>query len=78
MPNWSVVQIGNFGYGGVAIGDVNNDGKLDVGYGIHHNYSGEDLGDQILEVALGNGFGTDWTAWDNGLATNGESWGMFY
>jgi len=75
--NWSVVQIGNFGYGGVAIGDVNNDGKLDVGYGIHHNYSGEDLGDQILEVALGNGFGTDWTAWDNGLATNGESWGMF-
>ncbi len=75
--NWSVVQIGNFGYGGVAIGDVNNDGKLDVGYGIHHNYSGEDLGDQILEVALGNGLGTEWTAWDNGLATNGEDWGMF-
>jgi len=75
--NWSVVQIGNFGYGGVAIGDVNNDGKLDVGYGIHHNYSGEDLGDQILEVALGNGFGNQWTPWDNGLATNGEDWGMF-
>ena len=75
--NWSVVQIGNFGYGGVAIGDVNKDGKLDVGYGIHHNYSGEDLGDQILEVALGNGLGTAWTPWDNGLATNGEDWGMF-
>jgi len=75
--NWSVVQIGNFGYGGVAIGDVNNDGKLDVGYGIHHNYSGEDLGDQILEVALGNGVGNQWTPWDNGLATNGEDWGMF-
>ena len=75
--NWSVVQIGNFGYGGVAIGDVNNDGKLDVGYGIHHNYSGEDLGDQILEVALGNGYGNQWTPWDNGLATNGEDWGMF-
>jgi hypothetical protein len=75
--NWSVVQIGNFGYGGIAIGDVNNDGKLDVGYGIHHNYSGEDLGDQILEVALGNGLGTAWTPWDNGLATNGEDWGMF-
>jgi hypothetical protein len=75
--NWSVVQIGNFGYGGVAVGDVNNDGKLDVGYGIHHNYSGEDLGDQILEVALGNGLGTEWTAWDDGLATNGEDWGMF-
>jgi len=75
--NWSVVQIGNFGYGGIAIGDVNNDGKLDVGYGIHHNYSGEDLGDQILEVALGNGLGNQWTPWDDGLATNGEDWGMF-
>ena len=75
--NWSVMQIGNFGYGGLAVGDVNNDGNLDVGYGIHHNYSGEDLGDQILEVALGNGQGTNWTAWDNGLAANGEDWGMF-
>jgi hypothetical protein len=75
--NWSVFQYGNFGYGGVAIGDINNDGDLDVGYGIHHNYSGEDLGDQILEVALGNGTGKHWTAWDNGLATNGEDWGMF-
>jgi hypothetical protein len=75
--NWSVVQIGNFGYGGIAVGDANNDGKLDVGYGIHHNYSGGDLGNQILEVALGNGLGTGWTAWDDGLATNGEDWGMF-
>jgi hypothetical protein len=75
--NWSVFQYGNFGYGGVAIGDVNNDGNLDVGYGIHHNYSGEDLGDQILEVALGDGTGRFWTAWDNGLANNGETWGMF-
>ncbi len=75
--NWSVFQYGNFGYGGVAVGDVNNDGDLDVGYGIHHNYSGEDLGDQILEVALGNGTGKYWSAWDNGLATNGEDWGMF-
>ena len=75
--NWSIVQIGNFGYGGIAVGDVNNDGDLDVGYGIHHNYSGEDLGDQILEVALGNGVGNAWTPWDNGLATNGEDWGMF-
>ena len=75
--NWTGIQIGNFGYGGIAVGDVNNDGKLDVGYGIHHNYSGEDLGDQILEVALGNGLGTNWIAWDDGLATNGEDWGMF-
>jgi hypothetical protein len=75
--NWSVFQYGNFGYGGIAVGDVNNDGLPDVGYGMHHNYSGVDLGDQILEVALGDGTGTSWTAWDDGLATNGEDWGMF-
>ena len=75
--SWSVIQWGNFGYGGVAVGDVNNDGHLDVGYGIHHNYSGEDLGDQIIEVALGNGTGIQWIPWDNGLATNGEDYGMF-
>jgi hypothetical protein len=59
--NWTGIQIGNFGYGGIAVGDVNNDGKLD----------------QILEVALGNGLGTNWIAWDDELATNGEDWGMF-
>ena len=75
--NWNVFQNGTFGYGGIAIGDVNNDGKQDVGYGIHHNYSGGDLGDQIFEVALGDGTGMNWVAWDDSLATHGETWGMF-
>jgi hypothetical protein len=75
--SWSLVQYGNFGYGGVAIGDVNGDGFQDVGYGVHHDYAGGDLGDQILEVALGNGSGASWTPWDDGLATQGETWGMF-
>jgi hypothetical protein len=75
--NWNVQMTGDLGYGGIAAGDVNNDGFIDVGYGMHHNYSGTDLGNQILEVALGNGTGTAWTPWDDGLATNGEDWGMF-
>jgi hypothetical protein len=74
---WSVVQTGDFGYGGVALGDVNGDGHLDAAYGMHHNYASGDFGDQILEVALGDGTGTAWTPWDDALATNGETWGMF-
>ncbi len=75
--SWGVVMTGEFGYGGIALGDVNGDGFMDVGYGMHHNYSGIDLGDQLLEVALGDGSGSSWTPWDDGLATNGEDWGMF-
>ncbi len=75
--NWSIYQNGNFGYGGIAIGDVNNDGKYDIGYGMHHNYSSTDFGDQLLEVALGDGTGQNWTPWDDSLATQGETWGMF-
>jgi hypothetical protein len=75
--NWSVQMTGDFGYGGIAAGDVNNDGLMDVGYAMHHNYSGTDFGDQLIEVALGDGTGVNWTPWDDGLATNGEDWGMF-
>ncbi len=75
--NWSVQMEGDLGYGGIAAGDVNNDGFIDIGYGMHHNYSSTDLGDQLIEVALGNGTGIGWVPWDNGLATNGEDWGMF-
>jgi hypothetical protein len=75
--SWAVVMVGEFGYGGVALGDLNGDGFIDVGYGMHHNYSSSDLGDQLLEVALGDGSGSSWTPWDDGLATNGEGWGMF-
>lgn len=74
---WSVFQYGEFGYGGVAVGDVNWDGKWDVGYGMHHNYSGVDLGDDMLEVALGDGTGQSWTPWDDSLVPGGSVWGMF-
>ncbi len=75
--NWAVHMNGNFGYGGIALGDLNGDGRIDAAYGMHHNYSGTDLGDQILEAALGDGTGQNWTPWDDGLATSGEDWGMF-
>ncbi|MEO0097779.1 MAG: VCBS repeat-containing protein, partial [candidate division WOR-3 bacterium] len=75
--NWQIYMNGDFGYGGIAYGDVNNDGFLDVGYGMHHNYSGNDFGDQLLEVALGDGTGRNWFPWDDSLATHGQDWGMF-
>lgn len=75
--HWAAQMNGDLGYGGIAAGDVNNDGLMDVGYGMHHNYSSTDFGDQLMEVVLGDGTGTNWTPWDDGLATSGESWGMF-
>jgi len=75
--NFQNFMNGQFGYGGIAVGDVNNDGFKDVGYGIHHNYSSTSFGDQLIEVVLGDGTGMNWEVWDAGLATNGETWGMF-
>jgi hypothetical protein len=74
---WSFSKSGNLGYGGVALGDVNNDGKMDIGYGMHHNYSTTDFGDQLMEVALGDGTGATWTPYDSALARQGQNYGMF-
>ncbi len=75
--NWNLVQNGNFGYGGIAVGDINSDGLPDIGYGMHHDYSSNDFGDQLLEAALGDGTGLNWTPWDDSLGTQGETYGMF-
>jgi hypothetical protein len=75
--NFQHYMNGNFGYGGIAVGDVNNDGFKDVGFGVHHNYSSTSFGDQLNEVALGDGTGMNWQPYDAGLSTNGETWGMF-
>jgi hypothetical protein len=75
--NFTLHMQGYFGYGGIAVGDVNNDGLKDIGYGMHHNYSQTNFGNQLIEVALGDGTGMNWSPYDQGLATNGETWGMF-
>jgi hypothetical protein len=70
--NWTKTYIpnGNFGYGGTAIGDFNNDGNLDAAYGVHHN------GNHPLIGAWTGDGGTSFTEHSTGLATDGEDWGM--
>ncbi len=75
--SWSVHQYGNFGYGGLGLGDLNLDGHLDVAFGIHHDWASSGLGSKLLGAGLGNGSGTTWTPWDDGMPSVGESWGMF-
>lgn len=76
--NFSLHMEGNFGYGGIAAGDINNNGIIDIAFGMHHNYAGGGgLGSKLIEAALNDGTGMNWTAWSDGLATNGETWGMF-
>jgi hypothetical protein len=74
---WTKTMSGVHGYGGVSLGDVNNDGMMDVAYGVHHDYGTTDFGDQVLEVVLGDGTGLNWTPWDDNLGLQGQSWGMF-
>ena len=75
--SWTVHQSGNFGYGGCAIGDLNLDGYLDVAWGIHHDWGSGGFGDTLIGAALGDGSGSSWTPWATGLASSGETWGMF-
>lgn len=75
--SWSVRQFGNFGYGGCALGDLDLDGYCDVAWGIHHNWNSSGMGSQLMGAARGDGTGATWTNWGSGLASNGETWGMF-
>ncbi len=74
---WAVHEYGYFGYGGVGLGDLDRDGRLDLAWGVHHDNGSAGLGDRILGAALGDGTGTAWTPWDSGMPAAGETWGMF-
>lgn len=69
--NFQIAMNGGFGYGGCAIGDINNDNKQDIAFGCHHSAG------KLIDALIGNGSGTSWAPYGSGLATNGETWGMF-
>lgn len=72
--HWVLNQTGDFGYGGIAIGDINNDNMWDLAYSMHHDYSSGDLGDNVMEAAIGDGTGKSWTPWGTGLGMDGQLW----
>ncbi|GAG90006.1 unnamed protein product, partial [marine sediment metagenome] len=63
VDSWSVIQEGNFGYGGIEAGDLNLDGYLDVVWGIHHDYGSGGFGDTLIGAALGDGTASNWIPW---------------
>ncbi len=76
--NFTLHMDGLFGYGGIAAGDVNNNGFVDLAFGMHHNSGGSGtLGSKVIEVALGDGTGMNWSPYSEGLAGEGQNWGMF-
>ncbi|MBC8366222.1 T9SS type A sorting domain-containing protein [bacterium] len=77
LGNWTAQQFGNFGYGGLGLGDLNLDGHMDLAFGIHHDWASTGLGSKLMGVGLGNGSGAMWTPWDTGMPSAGEEWGMF-
>jgi hypothetical protein len=74
---WSVHQFGYFGYGGCALGDLDLDGQMDVAWGVHHNWGSSGMDSRLMGAARGDGSGAYWTDYGEGLASNGETWGMF-
>jgi hypothetical protein len=70
---WSLKQGGGFGYGGLGIGDLNQDGVNDLVVGTHHNYPNAGCGNKLVDVCLGPNLQT----WNTGMSTAGETYGMF-